>query len=190
VNRLARIGWFALFALAFAGPAVAQGSGTSPADTPTGWIFRWLNFAIVAALIVYGLRKAGPYFRERREEIADRIAEGTLARQAAEDRRREVEEKLKGLDAEIGRIRRDAMAATESETRRLRAIAKDDAVKIELAAQAEIESAERAARLQLRLLAARMVVDQAEALLRKELTPAADAAFFRGFVQELQERPN
>ena len=57
---------------------------------------------------------------------------------------------------------------------------------IERAAQAEIAATERAARLELKTLAARMAVERAEAVLRQELTPKAEAARFRTFVAELE----
>jgi F-type H+-transporting ATPase subunit b len=177
------------FMLAVAAPAVAQ-EGESPADSPTGWVFRWINFAIVAALLIWGFRKAAPAFRARQADIAEKIAEGTRAREAAEARRREVEEKLKGLDQEIAKIGADARLATAAEAQRIRAGAKEDAQKIEAAAQAEIAAAERVARKGLRSLAAQLAVERAEAQLRDELTPKAEATIFRGFVEELDRSAN
>lgn len=177
-------------ALLAAAPALAQEGEPSPADTSTGWVFRWINFAIVFALIVYGFRKAAPAFRAKREEIAGKIAEGTRVREAAEAKRREAETKLKGLDQEVARLRADAKVATEAEAQRLRAAAKEDAQKIERAAQAEIAAAERAARIELRALAARLAVERAEAQLRSDLTPKAEAALFRGFLEELERSAN
>jgi hypothetical protein len=39
-------------ALLIAAPAFAGEEAPSPADSTVGWIFRWVNFAIVAGLIV------------------------------------------------------------------------------------------------------------------------------------------
>lgn len=185
-----RLSLLAAFGLAMAAPALAQESSPSPADSATGWVFRWINFAIVMMLLVYGLRKAAPAFRAHQERIAQKIAEGTRAREAAELRRREVEEKLNGLDQEIARIRAEAKRDSDAEAVRLRAAAKQDAQKIERAAQAEIEAAERAARLELKSMAARMAVDRAELLLRDALTPKAEEALFSGFVGELERSAN
>jgi F-type H+-transporting ATPase subunit b len=185
-----RLGSFMLLVFFAAAPAMAQESSPSPADSTTGWVFRWINFAIVVALLVYGIRKAAPTFRAHQEQIAQKIAEGTRAREAAELRRHEVEEKLKGLDQEIERIRAEAKRGGDAEVIRLRAAAKEDAQKIERAAQAEIAAAERAARMELKAFAARMAVDRAEVLLRDELTPKAEAALFSGFVGELERSAN
>ena len=174
----------ALFLL-LAMPAVAQ-EGESPVDSPTGQVFRWLNFAIVFAGLVWAFRKAGPFFRKRAEEISARIAEGARAREAAEEQRREVAAKLAGLEKEVGVMREDARRAAQAEAERLREVVKSEAVTIERAAQAEIVAAERAARLELKMLAARLAVERAEALLRQELTPAAEAALVRNFVAGLE----
>jgi len=101
VSRLARLLKSASLAgvvlLLVCAPATAQESSPSPADSPTGWVFRWLNFAIVLALIVYGFRKAAPSFRRNADEIGRRIAEGTRAREAAEQQRRAAQAKLAGV---------------------------------------------------------------------------------------------
>jgi F0F1-type ATP synthase membrane subunit b/b' len=185
-----RVGSLAFLFFLAAAPALAQEGAASPTDSTTGWVFRWINFAIVLALLIYGVRKATPYFRAQQEQIGQKIAEGTRAREAAELRRREVEEKLKGLPQEIERIRAEAKRGGDAEAVRLRAAAKEDAQKIERAAQAEIAAAERAASLELKAMAARMAVERAETLLRDELTPKAEAALFRGFVEGLERSAN
>lgn len=191
VRLLARpFGSLGLFFFLVAAPVLAQEGETSPAESATGQIFRWLNFAIIFGLIVYGLRKAGPYFRSRSEEISRRIAEGTRAREAAEKQRRQAQAKLAGIENEVAELRVEAKRGSEAEAERLRALAKREAETIERAAQAEIAAAERAARLELKTLAARMAVERAEAVLRQELTPSAEATLFRTFVAEVERSAN
>jgi len=62
--------------------------------------------------------------------------------------------------------------------------------KIAAAAKAEIEAAERAARLELKALAANLAVDGAESLLAKQLTPKAQESLISNFVKSLEGRPN
>jgi F-type H+-transporting ATPase subunit b len=172
-------------------PVLAQEGEASPAETPTGWVFRWLNFAIVFGAITYAMVKyAGPAFRRHAEEISEQIAEGARAREAAERQRKEIEAKLAGLEAEVAEMRVQARRDAEAEAQRLRALAREEAQKIEAAAQAEIAAAERAARMELKALAARQAVERAEALLREELTPKAEAAIFAAFIQELAGSAN
>lgn len=172
-------------------PALAQESRKGPEDSSIGWVFRWVNFVLVAGLIVYLMvKKGGPYFRRTTQAVSSKVAEGTRAREAAEQRRREIETKLAGLDKEIEEMRATAKRDSEAEVRRLRAMARDDAERIEKSAQAEIAAAERAGRLELKALAARLTVERAESLLRAELNPENDAALFRAFVGELGGRAN
>ena len=62
--------------------------------------------------------------------------------------------------------------------------------KLAIAAKAEIEAAERAARMELKALAANLAVDGAESLLAKQLTPQSQEALIAGFVKSLQGSPN
>jgi F0F1-type ATP synthase membrane subunit b/b' len=59
-----------------------------------------------------------------------------------------------------------------------------------LAGKAEIEAAERAARLELKAIAANLAVDGAESLLEKQLTPQAQESLVAAFVKSLEGRPN
>ena len=181
---------FATIILLAAAPAFAQEDQPSPADSHVGWVFRWLNFAIVLGLAIWALSKAGPYFRNHAQEISEKVAEGTRAREAAEADRRTAQAKLAGIDAEAAAMRTEAKRGAQAETERLRAQAKAEAEAIERSAQAEIEAAERAARLELKALAARIAVEGAEAVLRSELTPKTEAALFGNFVAELEGSRN
>ena len=179
---LARFG--TLFLLA-AAPAFAEDAKQSPADAPIGQVFRWINFAIVLGLLIYGFRKALPYFRTHAEEISQKIAEGARAREAAEKRRSEAQAKLANIGTDVAEMRLEAKRAAALESERVRGLARNEADTIERAAQAEIAATERAARLELKILAARMAIERAEALLRQELTPKVENTRFSKFVAEL-----
>jgi F0F1-type ATP synthase membrane subunit b/b' len=178
------LGAISLLAL-FAAPAFAQEAG-DVTTTTTGWVFRWINFAIVFGVIAWGFSKAGPYFRRHSAEISKKIAEGKMAREAAENQRRAVQEKLSRIDEEVAELRARAIRANEAEAQRLRAVAKQEAQHIERTGQAEIAAAEHAARLELRAYAGRIAVERAEVLLREQMTPAAEASVFSAFVESLE----
>ena len=61
---------------------------------------------------------------------------------------------------------------------------------ISLAAKAEIEAAERTARVELKVFAAKLAVDGADSLLAKQLTAQAQESLVSGFVASLEGRPN
>ena len=73
---------------------------------------------------------------------------------------------------------------------RLRAATVTDKEKIAAAARAEIEAAERAARVELKALAANLAVEAAESLLVKQLTAKAQESLISDFVKSLAGRPN
>jgi F0F1-type ATP synthase membrane subunit b/b' len=178
----ARLGTF--FVL-LAAPALAQESQPKIEDSPVGQVFRWINFALVVAIILYLGRKAPTYFRAHSEEISQKIAEGARAREAAENRRAEVRAKLANISADIAQIREEAKKAAALEAERIRALAKMEAETIERAAQAEIAASEHAARVELKTLAARMAVDRAEALLKQQLQPKMEAERFLMYLPAL-----
>jgi F0F1-type ATP synthase membrane subunit b/b' len=180
-----------IFLALAAGPVFAQEGEASPADSTTGWVFRWLNFALVFGVIGYCLAKyAAPAFGAQAEEISRKIAEGARAREAAERQRREIKTKLEGLEREIEQLRADAKRDAAVEAQRLRDMGRAEAEKIELAARAEIDAASRAGRMELKALGARLAVERAEVLLRQELAPKSEAALLRTFIAELERSVN
>ncbi len=171
--------------LTMAAPALAA-EAEQPADSPVGWVFRWLNFALVFGGGGYLVAKKAPaIFRARADAIASRIAGASRAREEAEARLRDAEEKLRNLPQEGTQLRAAARREAAAEAERIRALARDEAQRIERAAQFEMEAAERAARIELRAVAARLAVERAEALLRRQMTAQAEAGLFRNFVSSL-----
>jgi F-type H+-transporting ATPase subunit b len=154
-------------------------------------IFKWINFAIVAGLIVWVFGKKLPsVFRARAEAVSSAITSATSAKAAADAQLREAETRLANLQKEVAELRALAEKEAAAEVERLRATTLSDAQKIAAAAKAEIEAAERAARLELKALAANLAVDGAESLLAKQLTPKAQESLISNFVKSLEGRPN
>jgi F-type H+-transporting ATPase subunit b len=181
-----------LFVLLFAavGVQAAEERG-NPATERATEIFKWINFAIVAGLIVWVFGKKLPsVFRARAEAVSSAITSATSAKAAADAQLREAETKLANLQKEIAELRTLAEKEAAAEVERLRTATLSDAQKIAAAAKAEIEAAERAARLELKALAANLAVDGAESLLAKQLTPKAQESLISNFVKSLEGRPN
>ncbi len=154
-------------------------------------IFKWINFAIVAGLVLWLFGKVlPPIFRKNAEKISSAITSATAAKAAADAQVREAETKLARLQQEIAELRIVAEREGAGEAERIRALAKSDAQKVSIAANAEIEAAERAARLELKAIAAKLAVDGAESLLAEQLTPQAQESLVSAFVKSLEGRPN
>ena len=175
-----------LFFAASAFAAEEAGAAAGPTE-----IFKWINFAIVAGALIWLFAKIlPPTFRANAENISSAITKATAAKAEADRQLKDAEQRLARLEDEIRALRVDAekegVAAAES----IRAMAKSDVEKVGIAAKAEIEAAERAARIELKALAAKLAVDGAESLVAKQLTPQTQDALIAGFVISLQGSPN
>ena len=163
----------------------AAGAGTAEE------IFKWINFAIWAgALYWLCVKKAPRFFRERAEAIGSAINKAGGAKAAADAELREAETKLLNLEKEVAELRAFAERESSAEVARIRAATRADMEKIRVAARAEIEAAERTARLELKALAAKLAVEGAEELLRKQLTAQKQAGLISSFVKSLGGMPN
>jgi F0F1-type ATP synthase membrane subunit b/b' len=181
---------FFLSTLLTAAPAFAQESA-SATESPAGQLFRWLNFGLAIAGLawLFTIWAAAP-LRRKRAEISEQIAEGARSRESAERQRQEIQAKVANLQNEIEQLRLQGRRDAENEAQRLRDTVRSESEKIELAARAEIDAAARAGRLELKALGARLSVQLAEAMLRQELTPQAEAKLFHSFVGELGRNVN
>ncbi len=171
--------------------AHAADEGGNAATERANEIFKWINFAIVAGLVAWVfLKLTPPFFRKNAETISSAINKATAAKAEADRQLREAESKLARLQEEVAQLRATAQREGAAEAERLSAITKSDAEKVALAGKAEIEAAERAARLELKSIAANLAVDGAESLLAKQLTPQAQESLLAAFVKSLEGRPN
>ena len=181
-----------LFAILFAVLTVhAAGEGGNAAQEHANEIFKWINFVLVAGGLIWLFGKVLPSkFRGNADSISSAITKATAAKAEADRQLREAQEKLAHLEQEVAQLRADAQREAEAEGQRIRNVTQADAQKIGVAAAAEIEAAERAARLELKAIAANLAVDGAESLLAKQLTPQGQEALVSAFVKGLAGRPN
>jgi F-type H+-transporting ATPase subunit b len=183
-----------VMAVLLAMPAIAlaaQEEEPKSAEQPVSTGFKWVHFVILAALLYWLLTKVlPPTFRRNADNISSAISKATIAKTEAEKQLKKAEAMLANLEQEVAQFRSLAQKEAAAELERLRAMMKIDAERIGFAARAEIEAAERAARVELKQLAAKLAVDRAESLVAKELTPALQEAMISNFVNSLQGRPN
>ena len=186
--------WTSLLALLLFTAAqahAAEESGGKATDHATE-IFRWINFAILAGVLIWVFAKLlPPVFHRNAARISSAITKATAEKDDADRRVREAESKLAHLEQEVAELRAAAERESAAEGDRIRALAQTEAKKVAIAAQAEIEATERAARMELKVLAAKLAVDGAESLLAKQLTSAAaQDSLMDAFVKSLEGRPN
>jgi F-type H+-transporting ATPase subunit b len=177
-----------MFFFAAAARAADEGGASAAVFTER---FKWINFAIVLAALIWLFGKVlPPKFRANAENISSTITKAQAAKAEADRKLRDAEQRLARLEEEVRGLREQAQKDAAAEAERIRALAKSDAEKVAISAKAEIEAAERAARIELKTLAAKLTVDGAEALLAKQLTPETQDALIAGFVKSLQGSPN
>lgn len=169
----------------------AAEEGGNAASERTTEIFKWINFTIVAGVIVWVFGKLlPPVFRKRAEAVSSAITNATSAKASAETQLRDAETRLANLQKEVAEFRAFAERESAAEVERLRELTQSDVQKTAAGAKAEIEAAERAARLELKALAANLAVDGAESLLVKQLAPKSQESLISNFVKSLEGRPN
>lgn len=167
------------------GEPAAEQSAEHGGDTLTT-VFKWLNFITVIGGLGYLLRRPmRDFFTSQRAAIQAAIAEGRQARQQAEQRLAEIEQRLARLGEEVESLRRKSTEQAAAERERIREATQREAKRILATAQAEVESTSRAARLELRAYAARLAVNLAEQRIRQQLTPETHTSLFDGFVRGL-----
>lgn len=154
-------------------------------------LFKWINFGIVLAILIWVFgKKLPPIFHRNAESISSAITKAASTKAEAEATLRRAEKQLANLDKQLEQLRAEAQQESNAEAERIRSTTRSDQEKIVTAAKAEIEAAERAARNDLKELAARLAMDSAESQLTRELTPTAQETLFTGFVRSLDGRPN
>jgi F-type H+-transporting ATPase subunit b len=148
------------------------------------WLSVVLNFAIVAVIIIWAMKKNLPaMFRKRTALIQQAMEEARKASEDANRRLGEIEARLLKLDAEIGQMGAAAEKESAEEEQKIKAAAEEDARKIVESAEQEIAAAAKSARRELTAYAA----DLAVALAAKQIhvDASTDQALVKDFAQQL-----
>jgi len=195
----ALLGLLAICLAGFSSPrlAWAQGSETAgkekSSEAPHELLYHVINFAILVGALGFLLRKpVAEFFRTRSAGIQKSLDDGRQALEASQAQLRAVEEKLKGLEAEIASFKASALREMEVERQRLQQAAADEAVRILESARAQTDAAIRGARLELKKYAAEKAVALAEEMIRARLDDPGRQRLVTQFVAtiESKERKN
>jgi len=180
-----------LCALLLPALALASGGGGQHADSGVilkDFIWRCVNFAVMIGLVIYFVRKPiRNGLQSRRAEIEKTLADAATARDTAEAKAHEYQEKLVKASAEIETIYAAIRREGELERDKILASAKEMAAKIEQEADAKAASAVERARTELRAEAARLAVELAEELLAKSVTAADQKRLIDEYMQKVGE---
>ena len=195
----------ALFALlgmclaGFAAPRMAWSQGSAGAakeensESPHELLFKTINFVILVGGLGYVLRKPlAEYFTSRSASIQKSLDEGRKALEASQAQLKVVEEKLRGLEAEIAAFKASAVLEMEAERQRIQQGSVEEGARILESARAQTNVAVRAAKLDLKRYAAQKSVTLAEDLIRARLDDSSRKRLVTQFVAtiESKERKN
>ncbi|HEX8178919.1 MAG TPA: ATP synthase F0 subunit B [Pyrinomonadaceae bacterium] len=148
--------------------------------------WKFLNlFLFILALVVVLRRPIGQSMRARRESIRKELMRAQEERQAALLKLEEVNARLARLHDEVATVRAQSEREAAQERERIARATEEDARRLREQAQREIESAGKAARLELRRYAAEQSVALAEQLIRRDLRHDDDERLMRDYITEL-----
>jgi F-type H+-transporting ATPase subunit b len=148
------------------------------------WLCVFLNFAVIAALIIWIWNKNLPaVFRDRTAAIQKAMLEAKAASEDARKRLAEVDARLAKLDGEIAQLAANAEREVAAEAERIQAAAADDRRKIVESVEQEIAAAAKNARRELTVYAADLAVGLAGKQLRVDST--TDQGLVREFSRQL-----
>jgi F-type H+-transporting ATPase subunit b len=148
------------------------------------WLAILLNFAVIAAAVIWFMRSKLPgLFRARTESIRKNMDEAQRASADANRRLGDIESRLAKLDSEVAAIRAQAEADAAAEEQRIKTAAEADARKIVESAAQEVEAASRLAQRELKSYAADLAISLAEKRIQVDAT--TDRALVDTFVGQL-----
>jgi F-type H+-transporting ATPase subunit b len=150
------------------------------------WIAEFINFGVVAAVLVWAGRKALPgFFRSRTEAIQKAMQEAQKASAEARARLSDIELRLSKLDSEIASMRDSSENEAVKEEQRIKAATEEEAQRVVAMAEQEIAAAAKAARRLLTAHAADLAVSLAQKQIR--IDGPTDQALVRNFAGQLGE---
>jgi len=135
------------------------------------FLYRTLSFVLMVGLVAYFVTKPiRKGLSDRSAEIEKTLADAKAAQEAAEAKHLEYSEKLAKATEEIASITVSIRHDGEVEREKILVAAKEMAVKIEQEAESKATSVVAKARVELREEAARLAVELAEDMLRKQVS--------------------
>jgi F-type H+-transporting ATPase subunit b len=171
--------------------ALAAGNGEHHADSGAlikDFAYRCFNFALMIGLLVYFVRKPiRNALRNRREEIEKTLADAQAAKEAAEAKYREYSAKLEKATEEIAAISASILREGELERDKILESAREMSAKIQQEADAKASNAVASAKAELREEAARLAVELAEDMLKKEFSSNDQKRLVDEYMQKVGE---
>jgi F-type H+-transporting ATPase subunit b len=147
------------------------------------------NFAVLAAGLGLLIGKhAGPFFRNRTDEIQRGIAEATAVRNDAEARAAAIEKRVAGLQKEIETLRGQSREEIAREGERVRAETARLIEKIQRHAEGEIASAAKHAQQELKAYSAELAVRLAAQQIQQQMNGRDQEQLADAFIGDIRRK--
>ena len=152
------------------------------------FLYRCFNFILMVGVLAYFVTKPiRKGLKSRRDEIEKTLADARAAKEAAEAKHREYSAKLARATEEIATLTEAIRRDGELEREKILAAAKQLAVKIEKEADNKAVSVVAKARIELREEAARLAVELAEDMLKKQVSADDQKRLVDEYMQKVGE---
>ena len=152
-------------------------------------LYKVINFVILVGGLAYLLRKPlVEFLAQRSAAIRKSLDEGRKALEVSQAQLQAMEEKLARLQEEIAAFRAAAAREMELERKHLQEMAAAEAEKILQATRAEMDTATKAAMLELRQYAGQQAVELAEQMIRERLDEGGRQRLFNQFLAKLDTK--
>ena len=153
----------------------------------SGMTWKIINFAILAIGVYLVWTKAiSGLLKRRGSDIHNAIEEAQKAKDAADRNAAEYRAKLSLLDSKVSEIHNELKLEGEAEKARIIAEAAKSAEALKAQAKLAAEQEIKKARIEIREEAARLAVQLAEDILKKELSPADQERLVKGYLNNLR----
>ncbi len=169
--------------------AFAEAEGGEDATTTMDWVWRIVDFAIIAGVLVYFV--SGPFknfFRSRVEGIEAALAEAKAAREEALKRLADVEARLKDKDAEIQSLLKVAEDNGQKERALLLKDSEQMGEDILASAKENIDAELLKAKDALRREAALLAVELAEKMVKENIKKEDQARIVEEYIAKVGGR--
>ncbi len=187
------VGMTLLFVIAFCGLALASGGGGASDshghDQMMNLLYRILNFTLLVIILVVIVKKTSMlrFFGERKDEIKKKLEDLTKARQAAEDRSRELETKLGEFEVQRKEILEQFRAEGAKEKARIIAEARERAAQLISQADHTIEREIQGATERLKQEVVEMAAMRAEEIIVKGIKDSDQDHLVNEFIKSVEK---
>lgn len=174
--------------LGLQGAAVASEAGGHGALNWTDFLFRVLNFSIMAAILIKLLKNPlRKYFTSRREDIQKMLADLEQKKQEAEQKYSEYKAKLAALESETQKIISEYVQEGEMERKKILEAAERQAQYIKEQADVAIQQELKAAKESLQKEVSELSVAAAEEIVKNNMQPEDQERLIRDFMTKVVE---